>query len=244
MSENIVSNIETAWDAETYDSPRRQLVPSFDRLYDSLGALIANLGIRQPRILDLGAGTGLASAAVVRAVPGAHVHLVDASAEMLAKASARLGPLAETTVSDLMNPLPAGPFDAVISALAIHHLDDAAKQDLFHRIHDVLAPSGIFANVEQVLAPTPELDDLYSEQHERYARERGSDDAEWSAALERMLLDRPATVDAQLDWLRAAGFTPVDVLVKDWRFALYAGWVTTSTDRRATGSAPSVRTEP
>src|SRR5262245_62724772 len=37
-------------------------------------------------------------------------------------------------VGRLEDPLPQGPFDLVVSALAVHHLDAASKADLFRRI--------------------------------------------------------------------------------------------------------------
>jgi tRNA (cmo5U34)-methyltransferase len=42
----------------------------------------------------------------------------------------------------------------VVSALAIHHLDDDAKQDLNARVREVLRPGGVFVNAEQVRGPT------------------------------------------------------------------------------------------
>ena len=43
-------------------------------------------------------------------------------------------PGADLRLQDLRDPLPDGPFDLVFSALAIHHLDAAAKADLFARV--------------------------------------------------------------------------------------------------------------
>jgi cyclopropane fatty-acyl-phospholipid synthase-like methyltransferase len=42
-------------------------------------------------------------------------------------------------------------FDAIVSALAIHHLEDAEKRSLFARIHERLRPGGVFVNAEQVV---------------------------------------------------------------------------------------------
>lgn len=57
-------------------------------------------------------------------------------------------------ICDLADPLPTPrPWDAIVSALAIHHLDDAAKRELFARVHAALAPGGMFVNAEQVAGP-------------------------------------------------------------------------------------------
>jgi tRNA (cmo5U34)-methyltransferase len=223
MSETHISYSETPiWDPEVYDAPRRRLVPDFDRFYGTAAELVAELGVDQPEVLDLGAGTGLLSAAVLAAVPGARLTLLDGAAPMLAVARQRLGDV-PTIVADLTDPLPAGPFDAVVSALAIHHLDDAGKRDLFARIRAVLRPGGVFVNAEQVCGPTPADQARYEAAHERDARALGSDDAEWDAAVVRMSHDRCAPVEDQVAWLRAAGFDAVDVDFKRFRFAVYHG---------------------
>ncbi|MCM3883633.1 trans-aconitate 2-methyltransferase [Frankia sp. R82] len=184
MSETEISYSETPiWDPATYDAQRRHLVPSFDLLYGTVGDLVARIdevraelpdearggdqeavrggvrGMSGPVVLDLGCGTGLLAAAVLEAVPTARLHLFDGAAPMLAQARTRLPAdrVAGLTVSDLTGDLPAGPFDAVVSGLAIHHLDDAGKKALFRRIAGVLRPGGLFANLEQVDGPVAAL---------------------------------------------------------------------------------------
>jgi tRNA (cmo5U34)-methyltransferase len=139
---------------------------------------------------------------------------------MLDEARAELGERAEYVRADLTDPLPPGPWDAIVSALAIHHLEHAAKRDLFRRAHAALAPDGIFVNAEQVAGPTPALDAAYAAWHEASARAAGADDEEWRGAEERMRFDRLAPVEDQLAWLRDAGFAEVDCLFKDHRFAV------------------------
>jgi tRNA (cmo5U34)-methyltransferase len=205
--------------AREYDALRRRLVPAFDGFY---GAALRALGPVR-RVLDLGAGTGLLAAMVVAAHPEAEVTLLDGSAGMLAEARERLGDRASYVVADLGDELPEGPWDAVVSALAIHHLPDAGKQELFARARAALAPGGVFVNAEQVLGPTPALDAEYLRRHREEALALGASEAEWGAALERMAHDRCATVLDQLRWLEAAGFHDVDCPWRDGRFAVLTG---------------------
>ena len=131
--------------------------------------------------------------------------LLDGAPKMIAKAVATLGPRAKAAVvQDFADPLPAGPFDAIVSSLAIHHLDDAGKGALYARAHDALRPGGAFVNAEQVLGETPELDALFWRWHEREARSLGATDEEWSAAVQRMTHDRCATVSTNLEFCCAA----------------------------------------
>jgi tRNA (cmo5U34)-methyltransferase len=55
----------------------------------------------------------------------------------------------------LEDPLPAGPFDLVVSALAVHHLDGPGKADLFRRVAAVLDPGGRFVIGDLVVPDDP-----------------------------------------------------------------------------------------
>jgi tRNA (cmo5U34)-methyltransferase len=219
--------------AGSYDQERRRLVPCFDDFYRTAVqvATPALVAAPAPRVLDLGAGTGLLSLLVAAAVPGVEVTMVDAAAGMLAVAAEQLTSRDvphRVVVADLRDPLPAGPYHAVVSALAIHHLSDQEKVDLFRRVHGVLAPGGVFVDAEQVAGPTPALDRQYEEVWEASAVASGATAQELAAARERMAFDRPAPVEAQCGWLREAGFTEVDCYYKSWRFAVFGGRTSTS----------------
>jgi tRNA (cmo5U34)-methyltransferase len=206
--------------ASDYDAARRRLVPMFDTFYGTAVQALELAPAPLRRVLDLGAGTGLLSERVLAAHPAAEVVLLDGAPAMLDEARARLGERVRYVVGDLADRLPAGPWDAVVSALAIHHLSDAGKADLFARVRERLEPGGIFVNAEQVAGPTPWLEALYRARHERAARELGATEAEWADSLERQAHDRCSTVEQHLDWLREAGFGDADCLFKDHRFAV------------------------
>lgn len=220
--------------AGTYDQARRRLVPCFDEFYGAAVELAtpplraAAAAGRTPRLLDLGAGTGLLSLLIAEAVPAAQVTLLDGAPAMLSVAAGHLaerGVEHEPRVADLTDPLPAGPYDAVVSALAIHHLDDAGKRDLYRRVRAVLAPGGAFVNAEQVAGPTPALDRRYDEVWLAQVTALGSDAEEIAGARRRMAYDRPATVEDQCRWLRELGYVDVDTVLKAWRFAVFTGSV-------------------
>lgn len=206
------------------DALRRRLIPPYDAFYGTAVAAIepalAGRG-GTARVLDLGAGTGLLSAAVTAAWPAAELVLVDGAPAMLERARGRLGEAAHTfVVGDLRDPLPAGTFDAVVSALAIHHLDDDGKRDLFARVRAALRPGGVFVNAEQVLGATPGEDAAWRTWHRDASAALGTTPDEWAAAEQRMSADRCATVADQLAWLRAAGFAVADCAFQERRFAV------------------------
>jgi tRNA (cmo5U34)-methyltransferase len=225
VAERSIARTFTAH-ARDYDAVRRRLVPCFDAFYGAALDRIADRGMPpQARVLDLGAGTGLMAAMVKERWPTASVHLVDVSEGMLAEAQARLQSAsgASFEVADYATaPLGDG-WDLVVSALSIHHLEDAAKRALFARVRAALRPGGLFVNAEQVLGPTPAAEAAYAARWRAEVQGLGATPHEIAAAEERMRFDRCAPLELQLGWLRDAGFAEVDCVFKAWRFAVYAG---------------------
>lgn len=178
------------------------------------------------RILDLGAGTGLLSALVAEALPNARLTLVDFSEAMLKKARLRFASEPARFDFEVMDyakePL-VGEYDAVISALSIHHLDDGEKRRLFHKVREILPEGGVFVNADQVLGTTPEIEGRYHEWWLHEVREAGVSEYDLTASLERIEQDKNATLKSQLAWLEEAGFEEVDCPYKNHRFAVYGG---------------------
>lgn len=218
MTDNVIAMFDAQ--AAGYEAQRRRLIPCYDAFYDAAVSALELIGRPPASVLDLGAGTGLLAGRVAIAYPNAAITLLDGARAMLAQAQQQLGSRGAYVQADLAGPLLEGPWDAVVSALAIHHLHDDGKRALFGRIHEGLAPGGVFVNAEQVAAPTPRLARAYAAWHASSSAAAGATAAEWAASLERMRLDRWATVADQLAWLRQAGFRDVDCLYKDHCFAV------------------------
>jgi SAM-dependent methyltransferase len=166
--------------------------------------LVADLaGVLPGRILDLGCGDGRLTALLLAEYPASTALLVDLSATMLDAARERFE--GDDRVSFLQHrldePLPvAGPFDAIVSSLAIHHVTDERKQSLYAECAGLLASGGVFANLEIVASPTQEL-------HDRWRDEMGARDDP---------SDKLRDLGSQLQWLDAAGLQDVDCIWK-WR---------------------------
>jgi tRNA (cmo5U34)-methyltransferase len=170
--------------------------------------LLEALPPRVERFLDLGSGDGRMIAAVRSCHPEARAVGLDASEPMLARAAERFGadPLVELEARELGLPLPVeAPFDAVVSGLAIHHLEDERKRELFGEVRALLTPGGTFANLDLVSSASPRI-------HERFRREIGRVEDDPS--------DRLADLGEQLGWLRDAGFDEVDCHFKWLELAL------------------------
>jgi SAM-dependent methyltransferase len=107
--------------------------------------LVAELAGPLGRVLELGVGTG--RLALPLAARGLHVHGVDASAAMLARLRQRdVDAVVAVTEGDMVEDLPAGPFDCVLVACnTLFNLESAARQlACFHAVAARLAPTGRF----------------------------------------------------------------------------------------------------
>lgn len=224
--ETAYRTVKEAFDAaaQSYDGIRRQLIPCFDDFYGMVGRQVRFTPDDKGDILDLGAGTGLLAAILREQFPKARLTLIDISEEMLARARERFdGQDVSIITGDYSSEVIPGRFDAIVSALSIHHLTDHDKAALFRRIFEALRPGGVFVNADEVKGETPELDRLYWQAWEDEIIARGIDPREVVAARERMRHDIPATLDAHLRWLREAGFTDVDCWYKYWGYAVFGG---------------------
>jgi tRNA (cmo5U34)-methyltransferase len=165
------------------------------------------------RVLDLGTGDGRLLALLQADRPHMHGVGIDFSKRMLAVARERFAAdgRIEVIEHDLTEPLPAlGPFDAVVSSFAIHHLDHERKRSLYGEAFDLLESGGVFANFEHVASPTQRLHlAFFAAIDEPMEYEDPSD----------CLLD----VETQLRWLRELGFADVDCYWKWLEMALLVG---------------------
>lgn len=165
------------------------------------------------RILDLGTGDGRLLALLKIDRPRAEAVALDFSPTMLERARERFAadPAVAVVAHDLERPLPdLGRFDAVVSSFAIHHCIDRRKRDLCGEVFAALSPGGIFCNLEHVAPRSPAL-------HARFLEALGTrpEDEDPSNKL--------APLEAQLGWLRAAGFVEVDCHWKWLELALLGG---------------------
>ncbi|EYT81252.1 hypothetical protein CF54_20595 [Streptomyces sp. Tu 6176] len=215
-------------------------VPERDVQMDVVTSLVPEPG-GPAQILDLCCGQGRLSGALLAAFPQATVVGLDLSPTMLGTAQQELssyGPRFVTEKFDLAaadwrtrDQAPA----AVVSSLAVHHLDGAGKRALFTDVFALLRPGGALVIADlvqpvgerglalarrmwnesvkaQSLAGTGGL-----EPYERFHA------LEWSCYEYPDELDKPSPLPDQLGWLRDAGFTDVDVHWMKAGHAVYGG---------------------
>lgn len=194
--------------------------------------------------VDLGAGEGWLSAAILRHHLRARVLGLDGSPEMRRSAEEALAPYGERfRVADFslegrdwLDDLP-NRVRAFVSSLVIHHLDARGKQRLFTDLYRQLEPGGALL-VMDLVEPVSEIQrQHYARAWEGIVRRQSHEMLHGQAGYQRFVatewnlydhpdpdVDKPSPLPDQLDWLEQAGFTGVDVFWLVAGHAVYGGY--------------------
>lgn len=222
MSDSVKDKFDEI--AKKYDSQRRMLIPCFDDFYNiSVSSLESES--KKPNVLDIGAGTGILSAMVAEKYPDAKFTLIDLSSKMLDMARSRFTEKQDVKyiVADYLKYDFNDKYDMIISALSIHHLEDSEKQILYRKVFELLQPNGMFLNADQVKSGSGYVESLNKLNWKKSIEKSGLSAEEILSAYERIKLDKEATLEQQLTWLKEAGFSDVDCLYKYFHFAVLFG---------------------
>jgi SAM-dependent methyltransferase len=137
-----------------------QRADEYPRRAEGESVLLDHVPRGAPRVLDLGTGDGRLLAHLRRDRPAMLGVGLDFSTLMLDRARERFAgdERIELVEHDLTAPLPdLGRFDAVVSSMAIHHLEHDRKRSLYAEAFEALEPGGTFANFEHVASPSERL---------------------------------------------------------------------------------------
>ena len=123
-------------------------------------------------------------------------------------------------------------FDNVVSGFAIHHQPDERKKQLYAEIFGILAPSGVFVNLEHVASVSKAGEELFNEFFIDHLWDfhRSSGQTRSRETIASTYHNRPdkkenilAPVEEQCQWLRRIGFADVDCFLKVFELALLGG---------------------
>ncbi len=219
----------TFWKATAADRERRRAG------HRVLLAELLPFGIDEAfTFVDLGAGTGAAARTIMDYFPAARAILADYSEQMMAQGTVELEPYAGRYEYVEFNLARGGawpasipsPVDAVVTSLAVHHLSDDRKLELFKEILEHLVPGGWFLNFDPVTTVDPVVQAAWHRVEDRRdssaagKRDQRSPEEQlrWENHTRYMV-----PLDPQVAYLREAGFEGVDVYWKDLDYAIYGG---------------------
>jgi tRNA (cmo5U34)-methyltransferase len=207
-------------DLREYDARIRTFIPRYEEMLD---AAAATVNATRPRVVvDLGIGTGALASRVVRR-RGVRIIGIDEDEAILAVARQRLNLGRATFIAGSFLRVPIPPCDAIVSSLALHHVESPrAKGALYRRAHAALSPRGIVVTADCFPSSLPT----------RAADGRRA----WLDHLERSYSPREArahlrawaredfytTIEQEVALMTAAGFR-CDVVWRHDNFAVIAG---------------------
>ena len=155
MSHSVRRHMRVAVDA--YDDSIRTFIPGYEEMLSEVACLVA--AASPEHVLDLGAGTGALTQALLRQCPNCSVELIDVDAEMLEQARERLAPFA-TRVQFNRRPFQGAlpTCDAVVASLALHHVPTLAeKRRVFGAVHAALNAGGVFVNGDACMSADADI---------------------------------------------------------------------------------------
>lgn len=129
-------------------------------------------------MVELCCGEGMLAEALLARFPSCVVHGFDGSPTMLDAARERLSQFGQRFDPHQFDLAERGwrqlpwPCDAVVSSLAIHHLTDEEKQQLFHDVYTLLAPGGVFIIADVVQPRSALAEALAAHSYDAIVREQ------------------------------------------------------------------------
>jgi SAM-dependent methyltransferase len=234
------------WDEETskrYLDYGRYFVPAREQQMRIMVDLLR--GLPQPSaILELCCGEGLLAEMLLAELAGFSYFGLDGSDLMLEQANRRLSrfgsrvKLGTFELSDRSWRRQQLTVNAVVSSLAIHHLDGVGKQTLFKDVFAMVDDGGAFI-IADMIEPTTNAGrmvaaDAWDEVvHQRTLELDGSTKGMdffihkgWNTYRfpDPDDIDHPSPLVDQLKWLEKAGFVDIDVHYMQAGHALFSGW--------------------
>lgn len=227
----------TESDSQSFLTYGDLFVPDRETQIDAICSLIDGR-VGNGDVVELCCGDGSLAQAVLERHPPCRVFGLDGSPAMLHRARVRLA-----GAGTRFRPVPFDLEDtswrsryrecsAVVSSLALHHLTDREKEQLFGDVAAMLGRRGVFVFAD-VMLPASRAGIRFAARRwdeavrrrslERYGDERGMEAFEhlsWNAfRYPDTEVDHLATLPEHLTWLSKAGFDPLDVV---WAYAGHA----------------------
>lgn len=229
--------------AKFYLEGTRAATPFASEELEILIKIIKQAAVKVDKILDVGCGSGVLARNILNHYPNAEAIFTDLSDTMIEAAKKQVftdfpkgtaffytqDMNSKEWMEDLKN---HAPYDVIVSGFAIHHLTHRRKKEIYGDIYDLLAPNGIFLNLDRVESATPLGDTLNSEnyidsifafhkkQGSTLSREEIAKKYFYDPLKQSNIL---APVEMQTQWLRELGYKNVDIFFKVFEIAIFGG---------------------
>lgn len=221
-----------------YDQLSSQYTDLIGKCVPRYGELMYNMfhyipeDCKPKRILDLGCGTGNLTDQILKYYPEAEIDALDISEDILKESQKRFmsQPNVRYIQADFRDMhLAPGSYDLILSTIAIHHLQDDDKVNLYRDIFQALTPGGLFIFADQTSGITDEIYQKHIARWKEEAFKLGSTQENWDMWMAHQKEhDFHSPVNWHLKQLDHAGFGEIDVIWKNIMWAII--WARKSTN--------------
>lgn len=219
-------------DSDIYIPQRKQVLQLIKLLFSTYCNKIS-----RPHIIDLGCGDGAVTKTLLDVNDNLLTTLIDGSKHMLESArknipDANIKESINISFQDLYgSSVIKDNADFMVSSLAIHHLNENEKSQLFKYIYTKLNFGGLFINYDPVLPPSQELEQFelmmwkdWILNYEAAISPRRDKSLDYIPSQYKSNKDNvPSSLNSQLEMLRNAGFIDVNLFYKYGLFCLFGG---------------------
>ena len=213
-------------EAAVFDKLFFKIMPRYEEM---MRALVESLPFPRNdgfKIIDLGCGTGNLSRKILAAHPKASLTCIDLAEKMLAMARTKIGESRRVSFrqGDIRDFNYSGKYDAIVSSMALHHIEKKEKPRFYRKLHDVLRREGVFYAIDIFTSSSRHLQQLFLERWKTYMKQQGLPADKINEMMRRHRReDRAVRLADELGIMRRAGFVDIEVVLKHHNFALYGG---------------------
>lgn len=237
--------------AKTYNEMIKYTLPQYGFLQNEVIKMLPFRKDEEIIVFDLGGGSGIFLERILSNFPKAKCYWIDYSTDFMKAAKERLNSYSNrveyiiTTLQDNWENKIKEKADLIFSMSAIHHLETEEKRALYKSCYNMLKPSGWFFNCD-------EMKTLYKDAYlnsmkfwvnhvnnikSEIPAEKSKYYESWTSTFERWQERNIKNVDnpkvkgddihesflSQLEWLKEAGFSNVDLFIKYHLWSVIGG---------------------
>lgn len=211
-------------EAEAFDNQVLKNIPKYPEMLTALINAIPD-NKENPKVLDLGCGTGNITQKLLKRFPQAEVTCLDLSENMIKIAKNKLSQYKsiEYIIGDFTETEITEKYDAIISSLALHHIpNDKEKQEMYKAIYEALNKNGVFYNADVILGNSTYNEEL----NNKIAQEDMINNGVTLEEIQehkgkREANDIPTTIYNHIKMLENVGFQEIDIIWKYYANVVY-----------------------
>lgn len=219
---NIKKHFEK--EAKLFDNFFHKIVPYYAQMQEILAQAIPFDEKKKIKVIDLGCGTGNLSLKVKHRYPNCSLTCIDMTENMIEMAKIKLKKFPDTIFrhGDIRKFDYSKRYDAVVSSMVLHHIESSEKVSFYRKLKKTLNKNGVFLNIDVFVTKDWRMQKFYIDKWTQFMTENGLSLNKIKEMLNRHKKeDRPSVIEKEVEYLHKAGFKSVNIILKNFNFAVY-----------------------